>query len=59
MTKYLNQVRIKHAKELLKDKNLKVYQVAEMVGFQDATYFSTVFKAIEKKTAKKYQQDSQ
>ncbi|WP_148409937.1 response regulator transcription factor [Murimonas intestini] len=59
MTKYLNQVRIKHAKELLKDKNLKVYQVAEMVGFQDATYFSTVFKAIEKKTPKKYQQDSQ
>lgn len=57
MTKYLNQIRIKHAKELLKDKDLKIYQVAEMVGFQDATYFSTVFKSFEKITPKKYQQD--
>lgn len=54
-SEYLNQVRVKIAKELLKQKDLKVYQVAEMVGFQDATYFSTVFKNIENISPKEYQ----
>ncbi|MDF2961420.1 MAG: adaA 4 [Paenibacillus sp.] len=54
-SEYLNQARVRKAKEFLKQKDLKVYQVAEMVGFQDAAYFSTVFKSIEEITPKEYQ----
>lgn len=55
MSDYINKVRIEIAKELLQQPDLMVYQVAEMVGFSNATYFSTVFKSIEKITPKKYQ----
>ena len=41
---YLNQVRIEHACELLKDVRLKTYEVAYQVGFQDEKYFTKVFK---------------
>lgn len=40
----LNMVRIDHAKELLKDKSLRVSDVAEQVGFVNASHFSRVFK---------------
>ncbi len=43
-TKYLNSLRVKHAKELLKDVRLKVYMVSEMVGFEDTRYFSRIFR---------------
>lgn len=41
---YLQQVRIEHAKELLKQSNLAVTEVADMVGYQDASYFTSLFK---------------
>lgn len=40
----LNEVRIREAKELLKDLSLRVGDVAEMVGFFDIAHFSRVFK---------------
>lgn len=43
---YVNRVRVEHSKRLLKDTNLKVYEVAERVGFQDSSYFCKVFKEI-------------
>ncbi|GMQ61346.1 response regulator [Vallitalea maricola] len=46
ITKYLTDVRINAAKELLKDSNFKVFEVAEMVGFDNPYYFSTVFKKV-------------
>ncbi|WP_338113122.1 response regulator [Paenibacillus artemisiicola] len=55
-SEFLNQIRIRIAKEFLRQKDLKVYQVAEMAGFQDASYFSTVFKHLEGITPKEYQQ---
>lgn len=55
-SEYLNQVRVRMAKQFLKQSDLKVYQVAEMVGFQDAAYFSTVFKNIEYMSPKEFQQ---
>ncbi|MBS4197622.1 response regulator transcription factor [Lederbergia citri] len=54
-SEFLNQVRIRAAKELLRHKDLKVYQISEMVGFQDAAYFSTVFKHIEQISPKEFQ----
>lgn len=44
---YLNCYRIKKAKELLAYNDLKVQDVAAMVGYQDIHYFSRVFKKLE------------
>jgi len=43
----LNGIRIEKAKQLLKDPALKIYDIAEQVGFSDLTHFSRVFKKIE------------
>lgn len=43
---YLTQYRIHTAMHMLKDITMKVYHVAEAVGYQDTTYFSTLFKRI-------------
>ncbi|WNR46154.1 response regulator transcription factor [Paenibacillus roseipurpureus] len=43
---YLTKVRIDKAKELLKSPDLKIFVIAEMVGFENATYFTSVFKKI-------------
>lgn len=44
-TKYLNGLRVKKAKELLKDISLKVYMVSSKVGFEDVRYFSRIFRS--------------
>lgn len=44
ITDYLTNIRIEKAKELLKDADLLIQQVSEMVGYEDASYFSKVFK---------------
>ncbi|WP_372630627.1 helix-turn-helix domain-containing protein [Cohnella sp.] len=43
---YLNQIRIDKAKKLLLEPDLKIYQVAEIVGFSSVPYFNRVFKNI-------------
>ena len=40
----LNETRIKYAKKILIETNLKVYEVSEKVGITDVTYFSKIFK---------------
>lgn len=44
VTDYILSVRMENAKELLKDKDLKILDIAEMVGYENTNYFSTVFK---------------
>ncbi len=41
---YIDQVRINHSKELLLEKNLKVYEIATLVGYNDVDYFHKKFK---------------
>ena len=41
---YLDEVRIKHAKDLLLADKLKVYQIAEYVGYKNVDYFHKKFK---------------
>lgn len=41
---YLTEVRMEAARELLKDLTLKLYEVADKVGFNDPNYFAKVFK---------------
>ncbi|MNW42315.1 putative response regulatory protein [compost metagenome] len=51
---YLGQYRINKAKTLMLNPNLKVVQIAEMVGFHDVKYFSKVFKKQEGVSPKMY-----
>lgn len=44
---YLDQVRIAKAKELLEDRGLKVYEIAEQVGYSNVDYFHRKFKKYE------------
>ena len=44
---YLASVRIQHAKELLENQDISITEVALMVGYDDYSYFSRVFKKIE------------
>lgn len=41
---YIDQVKINYSKELLLQKNLKVYEVAEHVGYKNVDYFHKKFK---------------
>lgn len=41
---YFTNVRIDKAKELLRNTNLRTYEIAEKVGYYNINYFSTVFK---------------
>ena len=43
---YVKAYRISKAKELLVGTNLKLYEIAEKVGYSDSKYFSKVFKEI-------------
>lgn len=44
---YVTLCKVNEAKHLLTDSNYKVYEVAEMLGFESAFYFSKVFKKVE------------
>lgn len=41
---YLVDVRVEFAKQLLKDPQFKLYQIASLVGYEDANYFARIFK---------------
>jgi len=41
---YLQSIRMQKAEELLKSHDLKVYEVAKSVGYQNVKYFNKVFK---------------
>ncbi|MBD2871937.1 response regulator [Paenibacillus sp. IB182493] len=46
LSDFVQETRMNKAKELLKDPNIKVYEVAEQVGFQTTAYFSYLFKKV-------------
>ncbi|MEK5475494.1 response regulator [Paenibacillus sp. FSL R5-0407] len=52
----LTQVRMDKAKTLMMDPDLKLYQISEMVGYQDVKYFSRLFKKAEGVTPGEYRQ---
>ena len=47
---YLNSYKIEKSKELLKNPNLSLLDIALSVGFNNQSYYSTVFKKITSKT---------
>jgi YesN/AraC family two-component response regulator len=54
LTDYLMKIRVEKAKELLGNPTIKIYQVAEAVGYQNDKYFIKVFKKMEGITPKEY-----
>ncbi|MCT4543354.1 MAG: response regulator [Vallitalea sp.] len=44
ISKYLTNIRIENAKNILKTTNLRVYEISEKVGYSDVKYFLKVFK---------------
>jgi len=55
----LTNLRINLAKELLRTTNLRVSEIADQSGFNDAHYFSHVFKRLTGFTPTKFRQESQ
>lgn len=51
---YVKAVRMEKAKELLLNSNMKIYDIAIMVGYPDQKYFSKVFKEYTGVSAKEY-----
>ncbi|MBF6625806.1 response regulator [Aerococcaceae bacterium zg-BR9] len=56
---YLIQERIKKAKLLLLTTDLKIYEIAEQVGFEDMNYFSQRFKQIVGMTPSQFKKGEQ
>ncbi len=51
---YIHHTRIEQAKEYLNDFRLKIYEVAELTGFNSSTHFNIVFKKIMRCTPAEY-----
>ena len=45
-TDYVNTLRVQEAERLLADPTLKVYEIAEAVGFTDYHYFLKIFRKV-------------
>ncbi|MDD3279389.1 MAG: response regulator [Lachnospiraceae bacterium] len=41
---YMVNIRVKHAQYLMEDPQKKFYEIAELVGYEDANYFAKIFK---------------
>ncbi|WP_036720138.1 response regulator [Paenibacillus sp. JCM 10914] len=57
LSDYLGRIRITKAKALLLNPQLRIAQIAEMVGYQDEKYFSKVFKKLEQRTPNEYRKE--
>lgn len=53
---YLNKIRIEKSKQLLANDTVKLVDVSGLVGFEDQSYFSKVFKKLTGQTPGKYRE---
>ena len=58
LPKYLNQLRIERAQELLKDPKLNISEISFEVGYADPWYFSKNFKQFTGQTPREYRKKS-
>jgi two-component system, response regulator YesN len=45
-TDYVNKIKIEEAKKMLKDGQQKIYEISYLLGYENACYFSKIFKKI-------------
>ena len=55
---YLTRVRMRRAMELMREKNMPIYEVAERVGYRDYRHFSATFKKLAGVGPKEFQMRS-
>lgn len=53
---YLTRVRIQRSKELLRSNSIRLTDIALLVGFEDQSYFSRVFKRMEGVSPRRYRE---
>jgi two-component system response regulator YesN len=53
---YLHRYRIQISRDLLKDVRRKIYEIADLVGYQDEKYFSRTFKKFTGLSPKQYRE---
>jgi len=53
---YVIKIRMERAKSLLKNSELKIYEIANIVGYQDDKYFRKVFKKVEGVTPNEFRE---
>ncbi|MDQ1910278.1 response regulator [Paenibacillus sp. GD4] len=58
VNEYITQVRIEKAKQLLKDRSLKLYEIAQKVGYSDPNYFAKVFRKLTGAKPSEYRETS-
>lgn len=51
---YLREYRVERAKELLQRNELKIYEIAQQVGYQEAAHFVRAFKEVTGKSPNEY-----
>ncbi|WP_114380934.1 response regulator transcription factor [Paenibacillus prosopidis] len=51
---FLLQTRMQEAKRLLRQTGLRVYEIADKIGYSNADYFVTQFEKVERKTPSEY-----
>ena len=52
---YIAEVKIEHAKELIDSGQYLIYEIANRLGFENAYYFSKVFKKVTGMSPKNYE----
>lgn len=58
IVEYINTQKIKRATFLLKDSNLPIHQISQIVGISDFNYFSRLFKKHMRQTPSQYRKDN-
>lgn len=53
---YVTREKIQAAKAMMREENVKLYEIAERLGFDNAFYFSKVFKKVEGCSPREYMQ---
>ena len=56
ISEYIVEVRMEKSKEYLKDNKLKLFEVAKLVGYNDANYYAKTFKKAEGLTPSEYRE---
>lgn len=56
ITAYINQVRIEKSKQLLADRSYSLVDISNIVGFDDQSYYTKVFKSITGMSPGKYRE---
>ncbi|WP_068785518.1 response regulator transcription factor [Paenibacillus phocaensis] len=58
VTAYIQHLRVQKAKLLLKSTDMKIFEIAQAIGFNDSNYFTNTFNKIEGRSPKEYRKQT-